>query len=338
MTVPPDVTVFGPNPLLSITIEERAGVSDDVHVHAAGQGVWVARTAGELGATPELCGFAGGETGDVLVPLLERLPGTTSLVRTAGSTGSYVIDRRNGDRRLVAQSTAPMPSRHEVDDLVSRTCGSAAGTRVLALCNPYPGDAMPVEAYGELAADARALGAVVIADLSTPRLDEALTGEPHLVKLNDWELAEFVAGPVAEPGELRRAIGALFDGGAGAVLVTRGERPALAVRGDEVWEIVPPRFARGWREGCGDAMFGAIAAGIAQGLGFEEWLALGAAAGAAAFLRRGLGSAHAEDVAALTPAIEVRRVDDRTRQAANGALTRLPRRIAAGPSRATQST
>jgi len=46
--------------------------------------VWVARMAGELGAEPVLCGFVGGETGSVLRPLLERLPGEYRL----GPTGA----------------------------------------------------------------------------------------------------------------------------------------------------------------------------------------------------------------------------------------------------------
>ena len=67
----PRVAVFGPNPLLSVTIEARGG-GDDVHVHAGGQGVWLSRMAAELGADVVLCGFVGGETGDVLEGLLGR--------------------------------------------------------------------------------------------------------------------------------------------------------------------------------------------------------------------------------------------------------------------------
>jgi hypothetical protein len=33
------VTVFGPDPLLSVTIEAGDG-EDEMHVHVAGQGVW----------------------------------------------------------------------------------------------------------------------------------------------------------------------------------------------------------------------------------------------------------------------------------------------------------
>ena len=61
-----------------------------------------------------------------------------------------------------------------------------------------PGDALPLEIYGDLVADARANGCRTLVDLSTPRLDSALRGEPDLVKINDWELAEFVRGPVSE--------------------------------------------------------------------------------------------------------------------------------------------
>jgi 1-phosphofructokinase len=56
------VTVFGPHPLLTVTIEPFGARGDDIHLHAGGQGVWVARMAAELGALPVLCGFTGGRT------------------------------------------------------------------------------------------------------------------------------------------------------------------------------------------------------------------------------------------------------------------------------------
>ena len=81
----PRVTVFGPHPILGITIERRGEDEDDIHLHAGGQGVWVARMAGEIGAYPILCGFAGGETGELLRPLLDELPGEMRLVETAAA-------------------------------------------------------------------------------------------------------------------------------------------------------------------------------------------------------------------------------------------------------------
>jgi 1-phosphofructokinase len=126
------------------------------------------------------------------------------------------------------------------------------------------------------------------------------------VKLNDWELAEFAGGPVSEPAQMLAAAQRLRTAGAGIVLVTRGGDPALVLLEDEVLELVPPRFDRGSREGCGDSMMGALAAGMAAGREWEEALRVGAAAGAANFLRHGLGSADRAVVDELARRVELR--------------------------------
>jgi 1-phosphofructokinase len=300
------VAIFGPNPMLSLTIE-RSGDKDDVHVHPAGQGVWVARMAGEMGATAVLCGFTGGETGATIDPLLERLPGERRLVETAGASGAYVHDRRSGRRELLAMMAPATPTRHEVDELFSITCAAAVDSDVLVVCNPFPGDDIPVELYADLVADVSQNGTAVLVDLSSPRLDAALEGRPALAKLNDWELAEFVRGPVSPNAELNTALQRLVYEGASAAVVTRGGESALAVRDGEVLELFPPHFERGSRAGCGDSMMGALAAAWAQGLGWERSLVLGMAAGATNFLRHGLGTGSRAVVEELAPQVRVER-------------------------------
>ena len=295
------VAVFGPHPLLTVTAE----AGDDIHLHPGGQGVWVARMAAELGAHPIVCGFAGGETGHVLRSLMERSPWEYRLVPTASPSGCYIVDRRTGERRLVAGHGSEPPSRHELDDLVSTTCATALHADVLVVCNPYPAETLPVEIYGALVADVRDNHTPVLVDLSTPRLDSALVGRPDLVKLNDWELAEYVQGPVATDREMRAAAERLRDHGAGIVLVTRGADPAFVLAGSSVWTLTPPRFERGSREGCGDSMMGAIAAAWAAGSSWQEALVTGAAAGAANFLRHGLGTGSRAVVEDLRPLVEL---------------------------------
>lgn len=303
------VAIFGPHPLLSITIESLTPQGgDDIHLHAGGQGVWVARMAAELGATPVLCGFIGGETGTVLRPLLEELPIELRLTKTSGPSCSYLHDRRSGEREPLAMSGGLPPSRHEIDDLFSIAIAAALDADVLALCGAFPAEALPVETYGKLTTDVRANGTPVIVDLSPPRLDSALEGGPDLIKINDWELAKFIAGPVDTDGRMRAAIERVLDAGARAAIITRAEAPALVVRGDEAWELIPPRFERGAREGCGDAMMGALAACMAADLEWEETLKIGAAAGAANFLRNGLGSASRQVVEELASRVELRKL------------------------------
>ena len=301
----PQVAVFGPHPLLTVTIE-RQGETDDVHLHAGGQGVWVSRMAAELGAAPVLCALLGGETGAVLRPLLDALGIDARLVRAHAASGCVVADRRDGERRLLAASLASAASRHEVDDLVSVTAAAALDSRILVVCNPHPADALPDDVYRTVVTAASENGVPVLVDLSSPRLDSALDGGPEIVKLNDWELAEFVCDSVDGLDRRRRAAKRILERGARAVIVTRGPEPALVLREDRAWELVPPRFPCGSREGCGDTMTGALAAALARGIEFESALVLGAAAGAANFLRHGLGTGDRAVVEELAQRVELR--------------------------------
>jgi 1-phosphofructokinase len=293
--------------MLAVTVEALTSEGgDDIHVHAAGQGVWVARMAAEMGASPILCGFIGGETGTVLRPLLEQMSVELRLVETNEASGAYLHDRRSGEREPIAQSASLPPSRHEIDELFSSTVAAALDSGVLALCGPYPGEALPLEIYGNLVADVKANGTPVIVDLSPPRLESALEGGPDLVKINDWELAGYIEGPVDTDERLRAAAQRLLDAGAKAAIITRAEEPAMVLRGEEAWALIPPRFERGSREGCGDSMMGGLAACIAAGLEWEETLRIGAAAGAANFLRHGLGSGSRSVVEDLARRVELR--------------------------------
>lgn len=307
---PPRVAVFSPDLLLAVTVEARPSVpeysSDEIHVHAAGQGVWVARMASELGAIPALCSFIGGETGTALAPLLEGLRGDLRLVTTAGPSGSYVVDRRGGERQVIASALRPAPQRHEIDELVAGTVTAAMSSSALVVCNPFPADGFPEEVYELVTADVRSNGVPVLVDLSSPRLEHTLACRPNLVKLNDWELAEYVRGPVDGPRGLAAAE-RLRGAGARNVVVTRGGGPILVlVESGEAYEIQPPDLPRGFREGCGDTMMGAISAAWAAGQSPLEAIALGAAAGAVNYMRRGLGTGRRAAVEEMRRQITIR--------------------------------
>lgn len=301
------VAVFCPHPLLSVTIEARGG-GDDIHLHAGGQGVWASRMAGELGADPILCGFLGGETGTVLRPLLDRLPGERRLVATEGPCGCYVVDRRGRTRRAVAQAVATPPSRHEVDALVTTMVAAGLEADVAFIGNGFPADLLAPETYGAIAADVRTASpqTPIVVDLSSPRLEAVLPAAPDLVKVNEWELAEYVVGPVSDPELMLDAAGRIRAAGARSVLVTRGGEPSLWLDGDAPPQTVaPPRFDEGSAEGCGDTMMGAVSAALATGRSLADAVVLGTAAGAANFLHAGLGSGDRASVERLAARVEV---------------------------------
>jgi 1-phosphofructokinase len=237
------------------------------------------------------------------------MPIERRLVETAEASGAYIHDRRSGERVPVGQSAAMPPSRHEVDDLFSVTVAAALDCDLLAVCGPYPEEGVPLEIYSSLVTDVKSNGVPVIADLSSPRLDRSLEGKPDLVKINDWQIAGFVSGPVDTEERMRAAMERVQESGAGAVIVTRAGDPALALRDGSFWELKPPKFERGSREGCGDSMMGALAATIAAEREWEEVLRLSAAAGAVNFLRSGLGTGARTVIEELAPRVQLRELN-----------------------------
>src|SRR5919106_1727061 len=93
---PARVFVFAPALFLTATLERR-GQADELHLHAGGQGLWIARMLGVLGTDVVLCGPFGGETGMVARTLVTQEGIAVDAVGVESWSGAYVHDRR--DRR-----------------------------------------------------------------------------------------------------------------------------------------------------------------------------------------------------------------------------------------------
>ncbi|WP_020666983.1 1-phosphofructokinase family hexose kinase [Amycolatopsis nigrescens] len=301
------VMVFAPSPELTVTVEDRDGEAD-IHLHAGGQGVWQSRMIASLGVPVVLCAAFGGETGRVLRSLLTA--GGIELIDqdVTARNGGYVHDRRGDSGR---QPVAGMPgdalSRHELDELYETTLlrGLASETAVLSgTWHPRP---VPADVYRRLAGDLTANGCRVIADLSGERLDAALEGGLHLVKVSHEEMLEDRRADGEEPAELIEGMWRLREHGAAAVVVSRASAPALALFDDTVWEVHGPELHTVDTRGAGDSMTGAMAAALTQGAELPDAIRLGAAAGALNVTRHGLGSSSGEGAAELVDRVELRR-------------------------------
>ena len=143
-------------------------------------------------------------------------------------------------------SPGPALTRHEVDDLFSVTCAAALDADVLAVCGAFPAEAMPTEVYGKLVADVRANGTPVIVDLSPPAPRQRPRGRGRSWSRSttgSWR--DTSRAPVDTPDRMRAGAERLLEAGAGAVIITRAEEPALVLRDGHAWELIPPRFERG---------------------------------------------------------------------------------------------
>lgn len=301
------VAVFAPSPILTVTIEDGPE-GGEVHLHAGGQGFWVARMAATLGARVALCVPLGGESGDVLRALLDEEGIDVLAVRTGGANAAYVHDRRSGERRRLIETNSPGLRRHELDELygVAATAGLAADATLLT--GPRHEHVLPAETYTRLAADLRANGRRVLADLAGEPQRAALRGGLDMLKLSGEELCGEGLAPSSELEDAVPALTQLREDGADAVLLSRGPEPALALVGERLLEVAGPRFTEVDAHGAGDSMFAALGVGLARGLALEQSLRLAVAAGSLNVTRHGLGSGHVKEIERLLDQVQVRDV------------------------------
>ena len=315
------VCIFAPTPLFTVTLErtldptvDADGTSHDegteqLHLHVGGQGVWVARMATSFGAQVTLCSPFGGETGHLAQLLAEREGFEVRAIDSAGWTGAYVHDRRNGER-IELLDIAPQPlSRHEVDDLYSIVLAAALGCGTCVITGTHQHRVLDNDLFRRLATDLRSNDVAVVADLSGEPLRALLGGNPFTVKISHEEL---IADGWADGDEIEQLIEGLerlHEAGAERVVVSRADQPAIASIDGIKYEVLSPAMEVVDHRGAGDAMTAALAVAAARGLDPVDALRLAGAAGAATVTRHGLATGTTDAVMAIADRVEVRRLD-----------------------------
>lgn len=297
--------VFAPSPLLTVTVEARGEGDAEVHLHAGGQGFWIARMMGALGMAVRLCGSFGGESGRVVAGLIEREGIDVCDVAAVGANGAYVHDRRSGERITIAEMSPAPLSRHEVDELYGAALTEGLESDVCVLGGPVTPEVLPADIYRRLAADLGAGGTTVVADLAGPPLAAVLAGGVAVLKVSHEEL--LAEGRVANDttDALVAAVEDLVAAGAANVVVSRAEGPAVALVDGRLLEAVPPSLQPVEPHGAGDSMTAGLVAGLARG-GLDDALRLGVAAGALNVTRRGLATGRKEEIERLARHVQVR--------------------------------
>jgi 1-phosphofructokinase len=309
MSKGPPIAVLEPAPTMMIAVQPEEGDGrEKVYLHAGGQGFWVARMAAELGARPRVCAPVGGRSG-ALLPELMRLDGVEVVpVACHRSSAVWISTGRDGEPATVGETDPPPLDRHEVDELYNATLAAGLATGLAVLTGPPRPGILPVDVYRRLAADLSANGARVVADVAMEALEAALAGGIDVLKVSDEDLLQ--AGRLRERSleGVLEAVADLRALGAGAVVVSRAADPVVVDTGGEVLEIVPPTLEELNQRGAGDAMTGALAAGLARGMPLRDAVPLAVAAGTLNVTRQGLGTGQRRAIEELASVVRLRRL------------------------------
>jgi 1-phosphofructokinase len=299
--------VFAPSPQLTVTIEQLGEVPD-VHMHPGGQGVWQARMITSLGVPVVLCTALGGEIGQVLRPLIEAEGIDVQMVDGHSANGVYVHDRRGGKRVVLAESPGEPLARHDLDELYGLALTEGLRSDVGLLSGPADRKVVDTDTYRRLASDLSRNGIKVVADLSGEFLTCVLEGGVAFLKVSHEELVRDGRAADDSDGELIRAMHELRAAGAAAIVVSRADRPALALLDEVLVEVVLPKLEPAEPRGAGDSMTAGAAAVLAKGGDLATAVRTGAAAGALNVTRHGLGTGRADAIESLTERVSLRPV------------------------------
>lgn len=301
--------VFAPSPLLTVTVEP--GVAQpEIHLHAGGQGFWIARMLVVLGLHARMCSPLSGEVGQVLETLITKEGVDVRIGSDTAGNGAYVHDRREGEREEIAEMAPAVLSRHQVDDLYSDALTHGLATDITVLGGPATAEVIPPDVYRRLAADLRSVGKTVIADLSGEALTAALAGGVTVIKVSHEDLIEDGRAEDDDPSTLDRAMKDLASEGADHVVLSRAAEPTRALINGRMVEVSGPEMQLVDHHGAGDSMTAGIAAGLADGWDLEDALRLGAAAGTSNITRKGLASGQRQLVEQLMEHVVLRRLND----------------------------
>jgi 1-phosphofructokinase len=301
-----EICVLAPWLIFTVTIEHPKDKEDQVYHHAGGQGLWVARMISNLGGRAMLCGPLGGESGTVVRALIEAEGIKLRAVATGNWNGGYVHDRRNGERRVVANMKSPALNRHELDDLYGAVLATALRGGVAVLTGVPRDEIVPSDFYRRLALDLEANDVSVVADLSGGPLKE-LSGGISFLKVSHEEL---VRDGFCDTDDLEHVLVGMYalqrSSQARNIIVSRADQPAVGLLGERLVEITPPRFTPLDHRGAGDSMTAGLAVALSRHLDGEETLRLGAAAGAMNVTRHGLGTGTSNDILEVAKRVAIR--------------------------------
>jgi 1-phosphofructokinase family hexose kinase len=277
---------------------------------AGGKAVHAAMVARALGARTHLVAPAGGRRGELLSDLLDAEGIESTLVAVEAETRAThtLVDADLGDLVEIHDPPAAL-APGECDALIGVAREKTCFASVAVIAGGLPPGAPP-DLHARLVTHARACGAFTIVDSSSPEaLELALFANPDLVKPNVAELSALLGEAATPDPDAQLAVLAglaerLRERGAGAVWLSLGRRGSILASDAGVFHFNAPGDAVVNAVGCGDALAGGLAAGIARGLDLPDAAALGVAAAADKLGRLHSGRVESTGVERLLARVE----------------------------------
>lgn len=276
---------------------------------AGGKGLNVSRVAAQLGEDVTAMGFVGGHIGQYFESLITQPRIRKAFTRVESETRSCINgwDMEKNLSTEYLEPGAPVTAP-EVERFLADFARQLPGADAVALSGSVP-QGVPADCYATLIGLCRQAGKPVLLDTSGELLRLGVQAGPTFIKPNADEIAQLLGHAPQGRRELVDAARRLRREGVGIVAISLGAQGALTVCDEGVFAGTPPTLTPKNTVGCGDSMVAGFAVALVRRLDARERLRLAIGVSAANALSMSTGGYDPQDLEAILPRVDIRRVE-----------------------------
>jgi 1-phosphofructokinase family hexose kinase len=280
-----------------------------VEVDAGGKGINCARMLARLGAEARAMAFVGGTTGEFVAAVLAKEGVPLDRIQTAKPTRTCIAIEDSTDKPPTTFNERGGPVDHaELVALLEKT-------KEIARLSSYVlfGGSVPLgvnnDIYNVLVQIAAAGGAKPVLDADGEPLAEGIKARPFMIKPNLDEAERLLSSTFQSKADVGRAALKIAEMGIELVVISLGSQGAVAHYQGLIYDAVPPDVKEISTIGSGDSMIAGMLFALEKGLGIQDALRLGSAAGAATALSDGADVGEKADVDRLISQVKVKKIE-----------------------------
>jgi 1-phosphofructokinase family hexose kinase len=252
---------------------------------------------------------AGGSSGKRFQEFLDHcgFPVVVVPIRNRVRTNLIITDRQGLTAKL--NERGPILSKTEVTKIEKTVHSYLKGAAWLMLCGSLPPEA-PHDLYARIIAFAEARKVKTLLDTDGDALRLGIAANPTIVSPNQEEAERLLNTALVTRASSLQAAERLHRMGAQSVILSLGNRGAVAFHQGKLIEAVPPRVDAPCPIGAGDAQSAAVLWALENKKTFAEAMRWGVAAGTASAMLPGMKFASLEEARRIYETVEVREVTE----------------------------
>lgn len=252
----------------------------DFSVTPGGEGINVAKVIREFYDSVTVAGFIGGEGGRYIESELDRVGIGHRFIQVKGETRNVIRILGMDGRYTEIEEEGGSLSIDDVISFYELYKELILDHDIICACG-HLGSRLPQDIYRDLIVLAKEYGRKVFLNTSGEALKLAVEALPFFIRLNKYELEEYIGCTIDSEREIIQAGKYLSDDGIEVVLISLGEEGAIAFYDGYIYRIRVPRVEVTNPSGAGDSMVGGFISAILRKYDFEFALRMAAACGTA---------------------------------------------------------